>query len=151
MFKKPPPNKWIQRSLDEVVEEGMASYEPQDYKDMFRKLLGLGENVEDRLELWQINARFDLLYFVNDTLTLSAFVQKETIYRADGRGMPFIDTADWMEFMLMCTFIKQTVSRPRRKRPGTQDREQIREEYDRYLHHVYGEDYTKIMRASQYQ
>ena len=151
MFKNPSQNKWIQRPLEEVVEEGMGAYEPQDYKNMFRKLLGLGDNVDDRVELWQMNARFDLLYFVNDSLTLSAFIQKETIYRADGRGMPFVDTTDWMEFMLMCTFIKQTVSRSRRQRLGTQDREQIKEEYHRHLRHVYGKNYNQIIRASGHQ
>jgi len=110
MFSPSTSRYWVPRDIERVILEGQSPYDYSDYCKFFRKVWGLDNFGQDRVELWQRNIRFDLLYWHNGQLICTVFLKKAIMSFPDGRTFPFSSTDDWMEFESLCLCMIDTLS-----------------------------------------
>lgn len=83
----PPCNKWTRRDTSLVLgPDSSCSYTLYDFIKFFREIDGhssldeLAPNNEDSLELWQVNKRFDLVYYHMGERKLRLRLNKKEVY-----------------------------------------------------------------------
>lgn len=123
--------EWTLRPIDLLFDDPTDPHGVAHFYSLFHNLLGLPPiNCEDddqvnrailspfeKLELWQVNGRFDIAYLIDGVYKFRIFIEKRVIYQPTkqfpktkgDRSFPVLSDEDKMNLDSLCLFIRQKI------------------------------------------